>query len=64
MSTLCLLLVLAGGGAHAAESSTWGPARGTEVTVRAADQSGQVQTLATLSGRRGLLIFFNRSADW
>lgn len=43
----------------------WGPPVGTALPEAAlTDQSGQPQTLAGLMGPRGLLIFFNRSADW
>ncbi len=28
------------------------------------DQSGQSRTLASLTGRKGLLLYFVRSADW
>ena len=28
------------------------------------DQNGKVQTLATLRGPKGLVLFFVRSADW
>ena len=43
----------------------WGPAVGTKVPVLAAsDQSGAAQTLRTLTGKQGLLLFMNRSADW
>jgi hypothetical protein len=49
---------------HAAESATWGPSNGTTVVVDAQDQNGVRQTVASLSGSKGLLIFFNRSADW
>lgn len=58
-----LLLVLSGL-ALAAETTTWGPAVGSTVEISASDQSGRMQTVATLSGTNGLLIFFNRSADW
>ena len=46
-------------------SDGWGPPVGTALPEAAlTDQSGQPQTLAGLMGPRGLLIFFNRSADW
>lgn len=44
---------------------SWGPPVGTaipEATFN--DQAGQPRTFAGLMGARGLLIFFNRSADW
>ncbi|MBM4204418.1 MAG: hypothetical protein FJ194_09760 [Gammaproteobacteria bacterium] len=63
---LLVLMWIAGSGitANAAESSTWGPSNGTTVVIDAQDQNGTPQTLASLSGSNGLLIFFNRSADW
>jgi len=43
----------------------WGPTVGSRLTVlEAYDQSGQLRTLANLTGERGLLLFMNRSADW
>jgi len=66
MQRLLVLVLIAGAGitADAAESSTWGPSNGTAVMIDAPDQTGARQTLQTLSGSKGLLIFFNRSADW
>lgn len=46
-------------------SDGWGPATGSQLPVlEAYDQAGQLQTLASLSGDQGLLLFLNRSADW
>jgi peroxiredoxin len=59
-----MLLWCAASGLIAAESSSWGPAHGSTVDVQAHDQTGKVQTVATLTGEKGLLLFFNRSADW
>ena len=43
----------------------WGPEVGSQLPVLdAPDQAGRTQTLETLRGERGLLLFFNRSADW
>ena len=43
----------------------WGPKTGTQIPMlRANDQTGEAQTLATLSGAKGLLLLFSRSADW
>ncbi len=43
----------------------WGPAVGTMLPgINAADHSGTVQNLASLTGNQGLLLFLNRSADW
>lgn len=62
---LLLALLLAMGNAGiAAESATWGPAHGIQVSIEAVDQDGANRTLRSLSGSKGLLIFFNRSADW
>jgi hypothetical protein len=42
-----------------------GPARGTAMPdLRLADQDGQVRTLASLRGKNGLLVNFNRSVVW
>ena len=44
---------------------TWGPPVGTAIPEASFDdQAGQPRTFAGLMGARGLLIFFNRSADW
>lgn len=61
---LLIAFCLSAGMAVAAESTTWGPDRGTPVTVEAPDQNGHMQTVDSLAGSRGLLLFFNRSADW
>lgn len=46
-------------------AATWGPSVGsTAPLLAAADQDGQTQTLDTLTGPKGLLFLFNRSADW
>ncbi len=46
-------------------SDGWGPPVGNAIPEAAlTDQFGHPQTLAGLMGPRGLLIFFNRSADW
>ena len=46
-------------------SDGWGPPVGNAIPEASLmDQSGQPQTFAGLLGPRGLLIFFNRSADW
>ncbi len=47
-----------------AAEPVWGPAIGSKVELRAQDDSGRERTLADLSGRQGLLLFLNRSADW
>jgi len=48
----------------AAAEHVWGPAIGSRVEIRAQDDSGRERTLADLTGKQGLLIFINRSADW
>lgn len=46
-------------------SGNWGPATGSQLPVlEAYDQEGQLQTLESLTGDQGLLLFLNRSADW
>jgi hypothetical protein len=46
-------------------AATWGPATGTPApAITALDQDGRERTLADLSGERGLLLVFFRSADW
>lgn len=43
----------------------WGPNIGKALPVlEAPDQSGKLQTLDSLTGRAGLLLFLNRSTDW
>ena len=43
----------------------WGPALGSPAPeLMAEDQSGRMRTLDDLAGEHGLLILFNRSADW
>jgi|GEM_PF-2641511 len=46
-------------------ASAWGPATGSQIPkLAASDHTGQPQTLASLSGDKGLLLVFSRSADW
>ena len=46
-------------------SSVWGPKIGTRIPLLAAnDHAGQPQSLESLSGGKGLLLVFSRSADW
>ena len=47
-----------------AAEQAWGPSIGTQVDIRAQDETGRERTLADLAGEKGLLLFFNRSADW
>lgn len=43
----------------------WAPPVGSAIPLlEAQDQTGKVRTLEDLRGRNGLLVFFNRSADW
>ena len=42
-----------------------GPAVGVKVPdFEAVDQNGQTRTLQSLTGRKGLMLVFYRSADW
>ena len=46
-------------------ASAWGPATGSQIPkLAASDHTGQPQTLDSLSGDKGLLLVFSRSADW
>jgi len=46
-------------------SESWGPAIGTPLPpLRAQDQTGTWRDFDSLKGKRGLLLFMNRSADW
>jgi hypothetical protein len=48
-----------------AVTSDYGPRTGTRAPAfQATDQFGHVQTAATLSGPKGLVLLFFRSADW
>lgn len=47
-----------------AAEQAWGPAIGTQVDIRAEDETGRERTVADMAGEKGLLLFFNRSADW
>ena len=50
---------------NAEYADEWGPAVGAQLPVlEALDQDGNPQTLASLAGEQGLLLFLNRSADW
>lgn len=67
---LLTLLVHGGVGAvlraqTAVDTSKLGPQVGTTVPAfSGVDQFGRTQDLATLSGPKGLMLVFNRSADW
>jgi hypothetical protein len=59
------LLALLSPTSHAEYADEWGPADGSTVQLlEAYDQDGELQTLDSLSGSQGLLLFLNRSADW
>ncbi|MGD9902744.1 MAG: hypothetical protein AB7U83_04680 [Vicinamibacterales bacterium] len=47
------------------DTSTLGPQVGATVPpFSGVDQFGRTQNLSTLSGPKGLMLVFNRSADW
>jgi len=51
--------------ALAAEHVPTGPAEGATIPAfEAIDLNGQRQTLSTLTGPKGLMLVFFRSADW
>lgn len=51
--------------APAAQPATLGPQIGTVVPpISGVDQFGKTQSLASLSGPKGLMLVFSRSADW
>lgn len=51
--------------APAVDTSTLGPQVGSTVPpFSGVDQFGRTQSLATLSGPKGLMLVFSRSADW
>ena len=51
--------------APAVDTSTVGPQVGTVVpSLSGTDQFGHAQSLASLSGPKGLMLVFSRSADW
>lgn len=63
--SLAGLLICAGAAWASEYAQSWGPAIGTTVPVlEAPDQTGTVRTLEDLTGKQGLLLFLNRSADW
>lgn len=46
-------------------ADAWGPAIGSVTPgIEAPDQSGTPRSLDDLAGANGLLVLFNRSADW
>ncbi len=68
---LLLALLLTGSGVTAALAQAQvaldavGPQPGTVVPAfSAVDQTGAARTLASVMGRRGVMLVFSRSADW
>ena len=64
-----VVLVALSGSVSAVEPDTysagWGPAVGERVpAIAARDTTGAPVDFAALTGRAGLLLLFNRSADW
>jgi len=58
-------LLLAAGVICAAQTQAPGPAVGARVPAfQLMDQNGQVRSLASLYGPKGLMLVFFRSADW
>ena len=51
--------------APAVDTASLGPQVGAAVPpISGVDQFGQTQSLASLSGPKGLMLVFSRSADW
>lgn len=64
-AVLMVLLLAAPVRAAEAYVDVWGSQVGTVIPLlEAPDQTGQTRTLADLAGRKGLLLFLVRSADW
>ena len=67
---VCLILVCVVAGSPgwaqtAVDTTKIGPQIGSSVPpFSGTDQFGRTQDLATLSGPKGLMLVFNRSADW
>ena len=63
---LPLLWVACVADSYAADyAAEWGPPLGSGIPLlQASDQDGNPRELSNLSGERGLLLFFSRSADW
>ncbi len=60
-------LLLFSSGQSLAQGFVWAPdfPEGSSIPVlEAADQNGELQTLASLTGEKGLMLFFSRSFDW
>ena len=61
-----ILAVLAAGLAFGSDyGDAWGPAVGTQIPAGAfVSHGGETRTFSDLMGDGGLLILFNRSANW
>lgn len=66
MRLSCVLAVLVASLAMASEySDGWGPATGTQIPVgEFTSHSGETLAFPELMGEKGVLILFNRSANW
>lgn len=65
LARAALALVLAAPATASEYVDGWGPPVGTTIPEASFDdQAGHPRTFAGLMGARGLLLFFNRSADW
>ena len=66
-STLAFVVLIATSQAFADDdyAKQWGPVIGTALpAIQAPDEAGEARDFANLAGKNGLLILFNRSADW
>lgn len=65
LARAALALVLAAPATASEYVDSWGPPVGTSIPEASFDdQAGQPRTFTGLMSSRGLLLFFNRSADW
>ena len=65
LARTALALVLTAPATASEYVDSWGPSVGTTIPEASfEDQAGQPRTFTRLMGSRGLLLFFNRSADW
>jgi hypothetical protein len=65
-AVLLMLVIIAVPAAWADDyTQEWGPQVGTAMpAIAAPDQDGVQRALADIQGENGVLILFNRSADW
>ena len=68
-SLRCAVLCWVAAGAMGAVASeyidSWGPALGSQLPgFSLQDATGVTRTASELMGAKGLLVFYNRSADW